>query len=63
MQHELNKMSEEDQRNTLIVELTNRSNQSNYLVHSIILPLLGMGAVLALLRETKIRDDHALVKL
>ena len=29
-QHELNNMSHDDQRNTLIVELTAHSNQSNY---------------------------------
>jgi hypothetical protein len=58
-QHELNKMSDEDQRNTLIVELTNHSNQSNYQSFDNF-ALAGMGAVLVFLRETKIRDDRAL---
>ena len=58
-QHELNKMSQEDQRNTLIVELTAHSNQSNFQSFDDF-ALAGMGAVLVFLRETKIRDDQAL---
>lgn len=58
-QHELNTMSDEDQRNTLIVELTGRSNQSNFQSfndHE----LAGMGAVLVFLREARIRTDQQL---
>jgi very-short-patch-repair endonuclease len=58
-QHDLNKMSPDDQRNTLIVELTAHSNQSNYQSFNDF-DLAGMGAVLVFLRETKIRDDKAL---
>ena len=58
-QHELNKMSPEDQRNTLIVELTAHSNQSNYQSFDDA-TLAGMGAVLVFLREARIRDDRAL---
>ena len=58
-QHELNKMSHEDQRNTLIVELANRSNQSNFQSFDDA-TLAGMGAVLVFLREAKIRDDRTL---
>lgn len=58
-QHELNQMSAEDQRNTLIVALTALSNQSNYQSfddHT----LAGLGAALVFMRETGIRDDSAL---
>lgn len=58
-QHELNQMSSEDQRNTLIVELTNHSNQSNYQSFDNF-TLAGMGAVMVFLRETGIRDDAGL---
>jgi hypothetical protein len=58
-QHELNLMSHEDQRNTLIVELTNHSNQTNYQSYNDA-ELEGMGAVMVTLRELKIRDDAAL---
>jgi hypothetical protein len=58
-QHELNGMSDEDQRNTLIVVLTALSNQSNYQTFDNA-TLAGMGAVLVFLREAKIRDDTAL---
>jgi hypothetical protein len=58
-QRELNTMSDEDQRNTLIVELTGRSNQSNFQSfndHE----LAGMGAVLVFLRGARIRTDQQL---
>ena len=58
-QHELNAMSHGDMRNTLIVELTNRSNQSDFQRFDND-TLAGMGAVLVLLREAKIRDDRTL---
>lgn len=58
-QHELNIMSEEDQRNTLIVELSNRSNQNNFQSFNTF-ELAGMGAVLVFLREARIRDDAQL---
>jgi hypothetical protein len=58
-QRELNKMSHVDQRNTLIVELTNRSNQSNFQSFDND-TLAGMGAVLVFLREAKIRGDRTL---
>ena len=58
-QRELNGMSEEDQRNTLIVELTARSNQSNFQSFNDF-ELAGMGAVLVFLRGAAIRDDRAL---
>jgi hypothetical protein len=58
-QHELNTMSDEDQRNTLIVELSGRSNQHNF--QSFNSPdLAGMGALLVFLREARIRDDAQL---
>jgi hypothetical protein len=58
-QQALNGMSHEDQRNTLIVELTAHSNQSNYQSFDDA-TLAGMGAVLVFLREANIRDDAAL---
>jgi len=58
-QHELNLMSRDDQRNTLIVELTNHSNQTNYQSYNDA-ELEGMGAVMVTLRELGIRDDAAL---
>jgi hypothetical protein len=58
-QHELNAMSHVDMRNTLIVELTNRSKQSDFQRFDND-TLAGMGAVLVLLREAKIRDDATL---
>lgn len=59
--HELNAMSADDQRNTLIVELSNRTNQS--VGHFQAMnddTLAGTGAVLVFLRETKIRTDAEL---
>jgi len=61
-QYELNAMSEEDQRNTLIVELTNRSNQNNFQSFNSF-DLAGMGAVLVFLRTARIRDDAQLKTL
>jgi hypothetical protein len=58
-QHELNTMSAEDQRNTLIVELSGRSNQHNFQSFNNF-ELAGMGAVLVFLREARIRDDAQL---
>jgi hypothetical protein len=58
-QRELNTMSEEDQRNTLIVELSGRSNQRNFQSFNTS-ELAGMGAVLVFLREARIRDDAQL---
>ena len=58
-QPQLNRMTHDDMRNTLIVELTTHSNQSNY--HgSDNDTLAGMGAVMVFLRETGFRDDAAL---
>src|SRR5215216_4770462 len=57
--HELLTMSNDDQRNTLIVELTAHSNQTDYQAYDDY-ALAGMGAVLVFLRESKIRDDAAL---
>jgi len=61
-QHELNTMSSEDQRNTLIVELSGRSNQHNFQSFNNF-ELAGMGAVLVFLREARIRDDAQLKTL
>ena len=58
-QHELNTMSDEDERNTLIVELSGRSNQHNFQAFNSF-ELAGMGAVLVFLREARIRDDAQL---
>ena len=58
-QHELNRMSHEDQRNTLIVEMTKHSNQSNYQSFDDA-ALAGMGAVMVFLRQTGIRKDEGL---
>jgi len=61
-QAQLNKMSHDDMRNTLIVELANRSNQSNYQAFDND-TLAGMGAALVFLREAKIRDDATLTTM
>jgi hypothetical protein len=58
-QHELNKMSHDDQRNTLIVELAAHSNQRNFQAFNDA-TLEGMGAVMVTLRGARIRDDNAL---
>jgi hypothetical protein len=60
-QHDLNGMSHEDQRNTLIVELTGRTNQPVGHFQSMNDDILaGTGALLVFLREARIRDDQAL---
>jgi len=58
-QHELNAMSNSDMRNTLIVELTKHSNQTDYQRFDDD-TLAGMGAVMVFLREGHLRDDAAL---
>jgi len=58
-QRELNTMSRDDQRNTLIVELAGRSNQSGAFYQGLNdEQLAGTGAVLVFLREAKIRTDQ-----
>jgi hypothetical protein len=60
-QAELNRMSSEDQRNTLIVELSGRTNQPVGHFQSLNdATLAGTGAVLVFLREAKIRTDAQL---
>jgi len=60
-QHELNRMSPEEQRNTLIVELSGRTNQSGAHFQAMNdFVLAGAGAVLVFLREAKIRTDRQL---
>ena len=60
-QHELNGMSSDDQRNTLIVELSNRTNQkARHFQAMDDFTLAGTGAVLVFLREAKIRNDAEL---
>ena len=60
-QHELNGMSNEDQRNTLIVELTGRTNQSvGHFQGMDDAALAGTGAVLVFLRRARIRTDEEL---
>jgi len=60
-QRELNAMSHEDMRNTLIVEMTNHSNQTTGSYQALNdADLEGMGAVMVLLRNLRIRDDGAL---
>src|SRR5258707_1335852 len=59
--HDLNKMSAEDQRNTLIVEMAAHSNQAIGHFQSLNnADIAGVGAVMAFLREASIRDDAAL---
>jgi hypothetical protein len=60
-QHELNVMSHDDQRNTLIVEMAGRTNQSGAHFQSLDdVTLAGAGAVLVFLREAGIRTDAQL---
>jgi CubicO group peptidase (beta-lactamase class C family) len=60
-QRELNAMSYEDMRNTLIVELSKHSNQSiGFYQGQDDWTLGGMGAAMVFLRHTGIRDDAAL---
>ncbi|WP_154697638.1 hypothetical protein [Lentzea guizhouensis] len=61
-QHQLNAMSNEDMRNTLIVVMTSLSNQNNYQGYNN-LELAGVGAVMVFLRETGVRDDAALQQM
>jgi glycerol-3-phosphate cytidylyltransferase-like family protein len=59
--NEVNMMSSEDQRNTLVIEMSKHSNQSA--VHFQAFDdatLAGKGAVVVLLRESNIRDINAL---
>jgi len=58
-QHELNSMSADDQRNTLIVEMARHSNQNGYQAFNDF-ALGGVGAVLAFLRTARIRTDAEL---
>lgn len=58
-QHELNIMSNNDMRNTLIVELAKHTNQSDYQRFDDD-ALAGKGAVMVFLRECRLRDDAAL---
>ncbi len=57
--HELNGMSDDNMRNTLIVELTNHSNQRNYQRFNDT-ELEGLGAVMVAMRRLGIRDDNTL---
>ena len=60
-QHDLNGMSNEDQRNTLIVELTGRTNQPVGHFQAMNDDVLaGTGALLVFLRGAGIRNDQAL---
>lgn len=60
-QLELTTMSREDMRNTLIVEMTNHSNQTTASYQGLNdADLEGVGAVMVLLRNLRIRDDGAL---
>ena len=60
-QRELNAMSHDDMRNTLIVEMTNHSNQTTASYQALNdADLEGVGAVMVLLRNLRIRDDGAL---
>ena len=61
---ELNRMSNEDQRNTLITELAARTNEPVGHFQSLDdAPLAGTGALLVFLREAKIRSDADLKKM
>lgn len=60
-QQELNTMSHDDMRNTLIVEMTKHSNQSTESYQALNdAQLEGVGAVMVLMRHARIRDDGAL---
>jgi len=61
-QHQLNTMSRDDMRNTLIVVMTSLSNQTNYQAYNDA-DLAGVGAVMVFLRENGIRDDATLKKM
>ena len=60
-QHEVNGMSSEDQRNTLIVELAGRTSQSGAHFQAMDdFTLAGAGAVYVFLREARIRTEQQL---
>jgi len=60
-QGELDVMSADNQRNTLIVEMTGRTNKSvGYFQAMDNATLAGAGAVLVFIREAGIRDDQAI---
>ena len=61
-QHELDKMSPDDQRNTLIVEMAGHSNQTNFQAFNDF-ELGGAGAVMVFLRRARIRTDAELKKM
>ena len=58
-QHELDGMSSDDMRNTLIVEMAAHSNQTNYQALNDF-QLAGVGAVMIFLREARLRTDAEL---
>jgi hypothetical protein len=61
---EIRSMTHDDQRNTLIVELTNRSNQPvEHYQGMDDATLSGAGAVLVVMREAQIRDDDTLMTM
>jgi hypothetical protein len=61
-QHELNHMSPDDIRNTLIVEMTKHSNQTDYQSFNDF-ALAGVGAVMVFLRMARIRTDAELTTM
>jgi hypothetical protein len=61
-QHQLNTMSRDDMRNTLIVVMTSLSNQTNYQAYNDA-DLAGVGAVMVFLRENGLRNDADLKKM
>ncbi|MEV6238644.1 hypothetical protein [Lentzea sp. NPDC051838] len=61
-QHQLNTMSNEDMRNTLIVVMTSLSNQTNYQAYNNA-DLAGVGAVMVFLRENGLRNDADLKRM
>jgi hypothetical protein len=61
-QHELNRMSSDDQRNTLIVELAAHSNQTDLQALNDF-ELAGAGALMVFLRAARIRTDAELKTL
>ena len=61
-QHDLDQMSREDMRNTLIVELSGRTRQGSLQSFNNE-TLAGMGALLVFLRVGRIRDDAALKRM
>lgn len=61
-QHALNKVTPDNQRNTLIFQLATHSNQNNYQAFNDF-DLAGMGAALVFLRASGIRSDSDLKKM